>query len=242
MRLQQPFQRQGRRQLARVPHLQPVGKQHHLHAGTTGVVAVRHRVDDGFGHRLARQLVVHRHLRAFGARAHAPRHLGQHKVQRRVHQLEHRALEHLVRRNRLAHLQAVEVHALQLRRRQKALRPGPEQQHRRMAGGALVQQVQVGQRRRDGRAGAVHVAALRLRPGQEQLQLVGGQVVQPGLGAGRRVERLGAQPAGALQPVNQAGVHGGLQRRLAVELAAHHLAFGPAHQRRHLGVPVGHAL
>ncbi len=144
MRDAQLRQGQLRRQLPRVPNLQPVGKEHHLDAGVASVVAVRHGIDDGLSHGFARELVRDGRLRTPGACAHGAGDLGHHKVDRLVHQLERRALVDLVGRDGLAHLGAVEVQALDFGGEQEALRLVGEQKDGGVAGPPGVEQVEMG--------------------------------------------------------------------------------------------------
>ena len=122
MRPPQFVERQRERQFAGVPDLQPVGEQHHLHAGIARVVAVNHGIDDGLSNNLARQLVINRRLWPLGAGAHTAGDFRHHEVNRLIHQLEHCALVDLIRGDRLAQFGAVKMHALDFGTEQKPLR------------------------------------------------------------------------------------------------------------------------
>ena len=78
-----------------------------------------------------------------------------------------RSLENLVRRNRLLHHTTMKMQALYFRTDEKPLWLGAEQQHRRVAGLAVVEQVQVGERvcgrRADDRANWRNCAVLGWR-------------------------------------------------------------------------------
>ena len=130
MRHAQHVERQRRRQPARIPHLEPVREQHDLHTAVVRVVAVRHRVNDGFGDDLGRDLVRSGRPDSFRPRADCAIDLAKHEIHCLIDQLERRSLVDLVRWNRLRHLHAVEMGALDFGSDQEPLRRLPEQKHR----------------------------------------------------------------------------------------------------------------
>ena len=69
VRFTQHLQREWRRKTTGIPNLQPVREEHDLHAAIARVVAMRHGVDDGFGHDLSRNLVRSGGTGAFRTRA-----------------------------------------------------------------------------------------------------------------------------------------------------------------------------
>ena len=99
----------------------PVGKEHDLHAGVAGVVAMGDGVDDGFGNGFAGEFVFDRCLRSKGARADGAGDFGHDEVNGLIHEFKDRAFVNLVRGNGLANFRAVEVHALDLGGEQEAL-------------------------------------------------------------------------------------------------------------------------
>ena len=114
MGLAQLGQAEGGRQAAGVPDLHPIGEHHHLHAAIAGVVAVGDGVDDRFADHFRRNLIGGGGLGGGGAGAHSKAQAGEHKIHGLIHQLKHRALEHLIGRDRLGYGGAVEVGGLHL--------------------------------------------------------------------------------------------------------------------------------
>ena len=96
MRDAQLLQRQRRQQPAGVPDFQAVREEHHLYAAVARIVAVRYRVDDGFGDDLRRDLVSPGRAGALRPRTHPSVDLAEHEVHGLIDQLEHRALVDLV--------------------------------------------------------------------------------------------------------------------------------------------------
>ena len=68
----QLFQRQRRQQPAGVPNFQAVREKHHLYTAVARVVAVRYRVDDGFGDDLRRNFVSPGRANALRPRTYRP--------------------------------------------------------------------------------------------------------------------------------------------------------------------------
>ena len=61
---------EGGRKSARIPDLQPVGKEHDLHAAVVRVVTMRDGVDDGLGNDFFWNLIGDGSLHALSARTH----------------------------------------------------------------------------------------------------------------------------------------------------------------------------
>ncbi len=132
MGLPEFFEGQGRWELARVPDLQAVRKEHHLHAAVAGVIAVGDGVYNCFRHRLFRDLVLYRRLRAGLACTHREGDLAEDEIHRRVHEIEDRAFVDLIGWDRFGHLGTVEVGALELGRDQESLRLFAEEEDSRV--------------------------------------------------------------------------------------------------------------
>ena len=143
MRNAQLLQGQRRQQPARVPNLQAIREKHHLYAAVARVVAVRYRVDDGFGDDLRGNLISPGRADALRPRTHRPVDLAEHEVHGLIDQLEHRALVDLIRGDRLLDLRSVKARALDLGGDQEPLGRLPEQQYGGIGQPPLVQQVQM---------------------------------------------------------------------------------------------------
>ena len=102
-------------------------------------------VDDRFADHPRRDLVGGGRLVGGGAGADGEVEAGEHEIHGLIHQLEHRALEHLIRGNRLGHGRAVEVGRLEFAAEQEALGLAAEQPHGGMHGLAVIKQVEMGE-------------------------------------------------------------------------------------------------
>ena len=199
----QAFRCKRRRKLAGIPDFKPVGKEHDLHAGVAGVVAMGHGVDDGLGYGLLGKFVSGRGLHALRPGTDVPVDFGKNEIRRLIHQFENRPLIDLVRRNGFADGGTVEVHAFDFRGRQKALRLLAEQQHGRMGRAAVVQQVEMGQGLLP--CGFHRQGIIAFPPGnfQKGLDLFLWQIVQGCSGAGRGIKRQGAQVPALFHVLNE---------------------------------------
>ena len=236
MRLPKGLQIQRRWQAARVPDFKPVGKQHDLHAGGAGVVAVGNGIDDGLRDDFRRNLIGHGRLRAECTGAHGEVDFGQDEVHRLVHQFEQVALVHLIERNGLLPLGAVEVGALHFRAVDEPLRLLAKQQHGGVGGVAISEQAQLGQHGFRGGIFRQREVARTARGAQEALDTVGRNVVQRGITAHAGVKWGGAQLAMLLQVVHQRGVHRRMQVGVVGKAPADHFIAGTGNQRLHLEV------
>ena len=137
-----------KRKFSGIPDFKPVGEEHDLHAGVAGVIAGGDGVDNGLGNGFAREFIFDRRLRPKRARADCTAgDFGHHEVNGLVHEFKNRAFVNLVRRNGLANLRTVEVHALNFGSEQEALGLAAKKDEdggvSRLAG---VEQVEMGQR------------------------------------------------------------------------------------------------
>ena len=82
---------------------------------------MRYRVDNGLRDDFNWNLVGNRSLDAAGSRADRPVNLGEHEVDRLVHQLEYSALVYLQRGYGFLYLGSVETETLDFRRQQETL-------------------------------------------------------------------------------------------------------------------------
>jgi hypothetical protein len=135
-----------------------------------------------------------------GAGAHRETEAGEHEIHGLIHQFEHRALEHLIRRDWLGDGGAMEVGGLELAAEQEALGLAAEQQHGGVHGLAMGKQIEVGEQLAGGSVGrqgeAAHLAGPLDEPGDAVVVKIG----QRGVGAGGGVEGAGLSVIGSCSP------------------------------------------
>ena len=102
-------------QASRIPHLQPVLEQHHLHASRAHIVAMYTSIHNTLSHRLHRQFILHVHLCRLRPLAHPRIDVRHYERHRLVHHFKHTSAIYLLARQRLLHLSPVELYALHRR-------------------------------------------------------------------------------------------------------------------------------
>ncbi len=209
VRAAQFFDGQGGRQGTGIPNFQAVLEEHDLHAGVAGVVTVHDGVDDGLGDNLLRDFVFRRHLGAVLAGADPEIDFGEHEILGLVHEVEDRALVHLIGRDGLGHFIAVEVGALDLGRDEEPLRLFAEQQHGGVGRPSLVEQVEVGQHFM--RRGVPRQREIAPTTGQSEKagDLVRVQIVEGSVPAKRGIKGPDADQFALFEDPDQTGVGGG---------------------------------
>ena len=233
----QLLQGQRRQQPARVPNLQAIREKHHLYAAVARVVAVRYRVDDGFGDDLRGNLISPGRADALRPRTHRPVDLAEHEVHGLIDQLEHRALVDLIRGDRLLDLRSVKARALDLGGDQEPLGRLPEQQYGGIGQPPLVQQVQMLQQPLGGNVLRQREVPGSARDADEEGHPLAVEIIQRRILADRRVEGSPTEQFPDFQVLHQRGVDPGLQFFQGVEPLSDQPGLSLADQRPHLRVP-----
>ena len=236
VRMAELFGRERRRELARVPDLEAVGKHRDLDGGVGGVVAVRDGVDDGFADDIGRDLVAHGRLRALGACADTAVQLGHDEVVRHVHLLEEVALEDAVEGDGPGDFSAMEVHAPNLGAREEPLRVAAEKQNGGLGGLAVKEQVEVCENVHHCRSFGQRKLAFLPGPAHKGIDRLGVDIIKGGVGAWLFLEGAVLYQALGEEMLDQAGAQRGREFGDGGEAAPDELVAGLADEGAHLGV------
>ena len=239
VRLAQLGQGEGGGQAAGVPDLDAIGEHHHLHAAVAGVVAVGDGVHNRFADHLRWNLVGGGGLAGGRAGADCEVEASEHEIHGLIHQVEHRALEHLIGGDRLGYGRGVEVGGFELTAEQEALGLAAEEQHGGVHGLAVNQKVEVGEQLVGGGVGRQGEAAHLAGPLDEPGDAVVVEVGQGGVGAGGGVEGAAADQLLVFEPLHQGGIEAGDQLGGGGEAAAHQRGLGLADQGEHARIAAG---
>ncbi len=114
MWLPQPLRRQTWRQLPRIPHLHPVGKDDDLDKSVAVVIPVGNRIDDGFGNDWAGDFELNRNLGAHRAGTHASVNLAQDELHCLINDFKQSSFIGLLGCNGFVLFRAIKMEAMHL--------------------------------------------------------------------------------------------------------------------------------